>query len=56
MKSKVTYEKRAGKTVVKNEYSWTPPAWKEELVEKCKNIGENPSPDQVHTKTSWKKY
>ena len=46
MKSKVTYENRAGKTVVKNEYAWTPPAWKEELVEKYINISENLSPDQ----------
>ena len=30
----------------KDEYGWTPPAWKEELAEKCKNIGKNPSTEK----------
>ena len=46
MKSKIKYENMFGKIVEKNEYGWTPPAWKEELAEKCNNFEENPSPDQ----------
>ena len=46
MKSKIKYENMFGKIVEKNEYGWTPPAWKEELAEKCDNFEENPSPDQ----------
>ena len=33
-------------TVEKNGYGCTPPAWKEELAEKCKNFAKNPSSDQ----------
>ena len=46
MKSKIKYENINGKIVEKNEYGCTPPAWKEELAEKCNNFAENPSPDK----------
>ena len=46
MKSKIKYENKYNETVEKEEYGCTPPAWKEELTKKCKNLAENPSPDQ----------
>ena len=46
MKSKIKYENMYDETVEKNEYGCTPPAWKEELAEKCKNLAKNPSSDQ----------
>ena len=46
MKSKIKYENMYGKKVEKNEYGCTPPAWKEELAEKCNNFAENPSLDK----------
>ena len=45
MKSKIKYENMYGK-ILENEYGCTPPAWKEELAEKCNNSVENPSPDK----------
>ena len=46
MKSKIKYENKYGEMVEKEEYGCTPPAWKEELTEKCNKLAENPSPDQ----------
>ena len=46
MKSKIKYENMYGKMVEKEEYGCTPPAWKEQLTEKCKKLAENPSADQ----------
>ena len=36
MKSKIKYENMNGEMIEKKEYGCTPPAWKEELTEKCK--------------------
>ena len=47
MKSKIKYENKYGEMVEKEEYGCTPPAWKEELTEKCNKLAENPSPDHV---------
>ena len=52
VKSKIKYENMNGEMVEKEEYGCTPPAWKEELTEKCKNLQKI----QFQTKTSYKKY
>ena len=46
IKSKIKYENKYNETVEKEEYGCTPPAWKEDLTENCKDLAENPSPDQ----------
>ena len=48
MKSKIKYENMYGETVAKNEYGWTPPAWKEELTKNVITLQKI----QVQTKTS----
>ena len=37
-KSKIKYENKYGEMVEKEEYGCTPPAWKEELTEKCNKL------------------
>ena len=46
MKSKIKYENKYNETIEKEEYGWTQPGWKEEFTKNCKNLAENPSPDQ----------
>ena len=46
MKSKIKYENKYNELVEKEEYGWTQPGWKEELTKYCKNLAENPSPEQ----------
>ena len=38
MKSKIKYGNMYDEIVEKNEYGCTPPAWKEEIAEKCNNF------------------
>ena len=54
MKSKIKYEKMYGEMVEKEEYGCTPPAWKEELTEKCKtNLQKSKSRPRLPRKKYW---
>ena len=46
MKSKIKYENKYNETIEKEDYCWTQPGWKEEFTKNCKNLAENPSPEQ----------